>query len=68
MIEPNFEPYVEVEKPEPLRMEHFLLPFGILVVGLLISLSCFLAEIIIHQMRKSKIKTDVNNIEDIEET
>ena len=36
-------------KPEPLRMEHFHLPLGIWMVGILISLLCFIAEIIKHR-------------------
>ena len=42
------------DEPEPLRMEHFHLPLGMLFVGILISLFCFLAEIIVNRGRKSK--------------
>ena len=38
--------------PEPLQMEHFYLPLGMWMVGLLISLFCFLAEIISNWIRK----------------
>ena len=40
--------------PEPLLMEHFHLPLGMWMVGLLISLFCFLAEIISNWIRKRK--------------
>ena len=40
--------------PEPLRMEHFHLPLGMWMVGLLISLFCFLAEIIVNRGRQTK--------------
>ena len=35
-------------------MEHFHLPIGIWVVGILISLFCFVTEIIVNRRRKSK--------------
>ena len=40
--------------PGPLRMEHFYLPLGMWFVGILISLFCFLAEIIVNRGRKTK--------------
>ena len=40
--------------PEPLLMEHFYLPLGMWMVGLLISLFCFLAEIIDNRGRQTK--------------
>ena len=45
---------IVTDEPEPLRMEHFHLPLGIWFVGLLISLFCFLAEIIIKWITKRK--------------
>ena len=42
------------DKPEPLAMEHFHLPLGLWFVGILISLFCFVAEII-NRRRKSKV-------------
>ena len=57
IIEVHFkeeEPYYE---PEPLGLEHFYFPLVMLLVGLLLSLFCLLAEIIIHRIMKSK--TDV---------
>ena len=40
---------IETDDPEPLRMEHFHLPLGILMVGIVISLLFFIAEIIKHR-------------------
>ena len=40
---------IETDDPEPLRMEHFHLPLGIWMVGILISLLFFVAEIIKHR-------------------
>ena len=42
------------DKPEPLGMEHFHLPIGMWFVGTLISIFCFLVEIIINWIRKRK--------------
>ena len=44
-----FKEEPEDDDPEPLRMEHFHLPLGIWMVGILISLLCFIAEIIKHR-------------------
>ena len=46
VIEKKFIEEPEYDEPEPLRMEHFHLPLGMWFVGILISLFCFLAEII----------------------
>ena len=46
-----------VGEPEPLRMDHFYFPLGLWVVGILLSVLCLLAELIIHRLRKSK--TDI---------
>ena len=40
---------IETDEPEPLRMEHFHLPLGIWMVGIVISLLFFIAEIIKHR-------------------
>ena len=45
---------IETDKPEPLAMEHFYLPLGIWMVGLLISIFCFVAEIISHWNKQRK--------------
>ena len=42
---------IETDKAEPLRMEHFYFPLGIWMVGILISLLFFIAEIIKHRCR-----------------
>ena len=59
VIEKKFIEEPEYDEPEPLRMEHFHLPLGMWFVGILISLFCFLAEIINNRRRKSKNKTEV---------
>ena len=43
-----------IDKPEPLTTGHFHLPLGMWMVGLLISLFCFLAEIISNWIRKGR--------------
>ena len=50
----GFKEEPEDAKPEPLRMEHFHLPLGLWFVGILISLFCFLAEIIKNWINKRK--------------
>ena len=40
---------IETDEPEPLRMEHFHLPLGMWMVGIVISLLFFIAEIIKHR-------------------
>ena len=52
VIEVGFHQKPEDPGPEPLRMEHFHLPLGMWFVGILISLICFLAEIISNWIRK----------------
>ena len=52
-----FNAEVEDDEPEPLRMEHFYFPLGLWLVGILLSVLCLLAELIIHRLRKSK--TDI---------
>ena len=49
----------KLNKLEPLRMEHFYFPLGLWLVGILLSVFSFLAEIIIHRLGKSK--TDIPN-------
>ena len=49
ITEVRFKEEPEDDKPEPLRMEHFHLPLGMWMIGILISLLCFLAEIIKHR-------------------
>ena len=45
----NLPEFIEDDEPEALRMEHFHLPIGLWFVGTLISLLCFVAEIIKHR-------------------
>ena len=45
------------DEPKPLKMEHFYFPLGVLLVGILLSVFCFVVEIIFHCLRRSK--TDV---------
>ena len=45
------------DEPRPLKMEHFYFPLGALLVGILLSLFCFIVEIIFHYLRRSM--TDV---------
>ena len=52
--ETHFKEVAEQAKTEPLKMEHFHLSLGLWGVGILISIFCFLAEIINHHVRKSK--------------
>ena len=56
VIEVGFKEEPNDDKPEPLRMEHFHLPLGMWFVGILISLFCFLAEIIKNWIKKWKAK------------
>ena len=58
-IEVTFKAEEEDAEPEPLRMEHFYFPLGMWLVGILLSVFSFLAEIIIHRLGKSK--TDLPN-------
>ena len=59
VIEVGFKEEKEDDDPEPLRMEHFYFPLGMWLVGILLSVFSFLAEIIIHRLGKSK--TDIPN-------
>ena len=52
--ETHFKEVEEEGKNEPLKMEHFHLSLGMWFVGILISILCFIAEIINHHVRKSK--------------
>ena len=40
---------------EPLGMEHFYFPLGLLLAGLFISILCLLAEIIHNRLRKTDV-------------
>ena len=64
------------DEPEALRMEHFYFPLGILFVGSLLSLLCFIAEILYHRITRLEEpsvtpEADVEHnrdVEDIEDT
>ena len=58
-MEVPFKAEEENAEPEPLKMEHFYFPLGMWLVGILLSVFSFLAEIIIHRLGKSK--TDIPN-------
>ena len=57
VIEVHFKAEKEDDDPEPLRMEHFYFPLGVLLVGLILSAIILLTELIIHRLRKPKIDT-----------
>ena len=50
--EVGFDNEKEDDKPEALIMEHFHLPLGMWFVGLLLSLLCFIAEILYHRITR----------------
>ena len=54
IAEVRFKEEEEVDEKEPLLMEHFSLPIGLWFVGTLISIFCFLAEVIINWISKRK--------------
>ena len=54
-IEVGFKEEEEDDGPEPLRMEHFYFPLGLLLGGLILSAIFLLSEIILHRRRKSQI-------------
>ena len=54
VIAVDFKQEPEDDEPEPLRMEHFYLPLGMWCVGILISIFCFVAEIIKNWIKKWK--------------
>ena len=63
-IEVGFTEEEPDDEPEPLRMEHFYFPLGLWMVGILLSLSCFAGEIIIHYGRKSKTDVPMARLEE----
>ena len=76
-IEIVFKVVVEDDEPEPLRMEHFYFPLGLLVSGTLLSILSFITEIIFHCLRKPQTdleepgvtqSTHDSNVQDIENT
>ena len=63
-LEVRFREYKEDDKPEALRMEHFYFPLGLWLVGMLLSFLCFIMEIIIHRLRKSKTDVPIASLEE----
>ena len=61
MIEVGFEVEPPDDKPEPLEMEHFYFPLGLWLAGLVISVICLLAEIILNYIRKRSNKEETNS-------
>ena len=53
-IEAHFKEFQENDEPEPLRTEHFYLSIGLWLIGILLSVFCFIVEIAIHRIRKCK--------------
>ena len=54
ILEVDLNEEKEDAAPKPLEMEHFYFPLGLWLVGILLSVFCFLTEIVIHRLRKSK--------------
>ena len=61
VIEVGFEAEPYDDKPKPLEMEHFYFPLGLWSAGLVISLICLLAEIILNYIRKRSNKEETNS-------
>ena len=57
IIEVHFKEEELDDEPEPLKTEHFYFSLRLLLVGILLSVFCFIVEIIFHCLRRSK--TDV---------
>ena len=64
VIEVQFKAEKEDDEPKPLKMKHFYFPLGVLLGGLILSAIFFLAEIIIHRLRKPKTDTPKAKLED----
>ena len=54
--EVSFKVEPDNDKPEPLEMEHFYLPLGLWLAGLVVSTIFLLAEMIAHRSKQSKRK------------
>ena len=64
IIEVLFEEEEKDDDPKPLKMEHFYFPLGTLLIGLLLSVFCLLAEIFFHCLRKSKTDVSMARLEE----
>ena len=60
-IEVGFKVEHPDDKPEPLEMEHFYFPLGLWLAGLVVSVICLLAEIIVNYIRKRSNKEETNS-------
>ena len=52
------------DEPEPLEMIHFYFPLGLWLCGLILSAIFFLAEIIIHCLRKPRTDIAIAKVEE----
>ena len=76
VVEVGFDLEKADDKPEALIMEHFHLPLGMWFVGLLLSLLCFIAEILyrrITRLEEPSVTPELDvehnrDVEDIEDT
>ena len=71
-LEVGFDVEKEDDEPEALRLEHFHLPLGILFGGSLLSLLCFIAEILYHRITRLEEpsvtpEADVEHNRDVED-
>ena len=52
------------DEPIPLEMKHIYFPLALLLAGLILSTIFFLAEIIIHRIRKSQTDVAIAKLEE----
>ena len=64
VIEVGFEQEKEDDEPKPLEMKHFYFPLGVLLGGLILSAIFFLAEIILHSIRKPETDVAIVKLEE----
>lgn len=58
-IEVHFKESEKGDESEPLRMEHFYFPLGLWLIGTVLSVLCFIAEIFIQRTGKSEARLEV---------
>ena len=61
MNEVSFKEEDQDNEPKPLGMEHFYFPLGLWLAGLVVSVICLLAEIIVNYIRKRSNKEETNS-------
>ena len=54
ILEVDYIVEMDDDELEPLRMEHFYFPLGTWLIGILLSVFCFIVETIFHCLGKSK--------------